>query len=91
MESISVIVLNYNGKRYLDDCLRSLADQTYSDFEVIVVDNGSTDGSTEYGGAHARACGRGNVCIQDALSRRQDQLCRHVHLSQRCSLGPRDV
>ena len=48
MESISVIVLNYNGKRYLDDCLRSLADQTYSDFEVIVVDNASTDGSVEH-------------------------------------------
>jgi len=48
MESISVIVLNYNGKKYLDDCLSSLASQTYSDFEVIVVDNGSTDGSHEY-------------------------------------------
>lgn len=48
MESISVIVLNYNGKRYLDECLSSLASQTYSDFEVIVVDNGSTDGSQEY-------------------------------------------
>lgn len=45
---ISVIVLNYNGKRYLDDCLGSLASQTYSDFEVIIVDNGSTDGSHEY-------------------------------------------
>jgi GT2 family glycosyltransferase len=48
METISVIVLNYNGKRYLDDCLCSLASQTYSDFEVIVVDNGSTDLSHEY-------------------------------------------
>jgi len=42
---ISIIVLNYNGLRYLDDCLTSLAEQTFRDFEVIVVDNASTDGS----------------------------------------------
>ena len=48
MELISVIVLNYNGKGFLDGCLTSLASQTYSDFEVIVVDNGSRDGSPEY-------------------------------------------
>ena len=45
---ISVVVLNYNGKRYLDDCLSSLAAQTFRDLEVIVVDNASTDGSVEY-------------------------------------------
>ena len=48
MELISVIVLNYNGRGFLDGCLTSLASQTYSDFEVIVVDNGSRDGSPEY-------------------------------------------
>ncbi|MGV8089314.1 MAG: glycosyltransferase family 2 protein [Methanothrix sp.] len=48
MALISVIVLNYNGKGFLDGCLTSLASQTYSDFEVIVVDNGSRDGSPEY-------------------------------------------
>ncbi|HQJ61995.1 MAG TPA: glycosyltransferase family 2 protein [Methanothrix soehngenii] len=48
MELISVIVLNYNGKGFLNSCLSSLASQTYSDFEVIVVDNGSRDGSPEY-------------------------------------------
>ena len=48
MALISVIVLNYNGKGFLDGCLSSLASQTYSDFEVIVVDNGSRDGSPEY-------------------------------------------
>lgn len=45
---ISVVVLNYNGKRYLDDCLSSLAAQTFRDFEVIVVDNASKDGSVEH-------------------------------------------
>jgi GT2 family glycosyltransferase len=45
---ISVVVLNFNGKRYLEDCLSALAAQTCMDFEVIVVDNGSSDGSVEY-------------------------------------------
>jgi len=42
---ISVIIANLNGEEYLTGCLQSLADQTFRDFEVIVVDNGSTDGS----------------------------------------------
>ena len=48
MTMISVVILNFNGKRYLDKCLSALARQTYVDFEVIVVDNGSTDGSVEH-------------------------------------------
>lgn len=45
----SVIVLGYNGRRYLDDCLSSLLDQEMprSAYEVLYVDNGSTDGSAE--------------------------------------------
>lgn len=42
---LSVVVVNYNGQKYLNTCLSSLADQSAVDFEVIVVDNGSTDGS----------------------------------------------
>ena len=45
---ISVVVLNFNGKHYLDRCLSSLRDQTYEDLEIIVVDNSSSDGSVEY-------------------------------------------
>ncbi len=48
MALISIVILNFNGKRYLDECLSALARQTHRDFEVIVVDNGSTDGSAEY-------------------------------------------
>jgi GT2 family glycosyltransferase len=44
---ISVIIANLNGEKYLPDCLQSLSDQTFRDFEVIVVDNGSTDRSLE--------------------------------------------
>lgn len=45
---ISVIVVNYNGKKFLSDCFNSLFHQTYNPFEVIMVDNASNDGSIEY-------------------------------------------
>ncbi len=45
MTKISVIIANYNGIHFLKNCLDSLSKQSVSDFEVIVVDNGSTDGS----------------------------------------------
>lgn len=48
MPEISVIVLNWNGKHFLETCLTALRRQTYRDFETILVDNGSQDGSTEY-------------------------------------------
>lgn len=44
----SVIILNWNGKELLKECLLSLEKQTYKNFEVIVVDNGSVDGSVEF-------------------------------------------
>lgn len=44
----SVIIPNWNGDSLLKDCLESLQNQTYKDFEIILVDNGSTDRSLEY-------------------------------------------
>ena len=48
MPKVTVVIPNYNGMKYIDDCLRSLSKQTYRDFEVIVVDDGSSDGSAEH-------------------------------------------
>jgi GT2 family glycosyltransferase len=48
MPRVSVIIPNFNGMKYIDDCLRSLKKQSFTDFEVIVVDDGSTDGSPEH-------------------------------------------
>ena len=45
---ISLIIVNWNGKPWLNDCLSSLIHQTYSPFEIIIVDNGSTDGSCNF-------------------------------------------
>jgi GT2 family glycosyltransferase len=43
---VTVVVPNWNGKKFLKPCLNSLREQSFADFEVLVVDNGSTDGST---------------------------------------------
>lgn len=45
---VSVIIVNYNKKNYLDKCLSSLSTQTYRPLEVILVDNGSADGSVDF-------------------------------------------
>ncbi|MFA5895598.1 MAG: glycosyltransferase family 2 protein [Thermoplasmata archaeon] len=42
-----VVILNWNGRSYLRDCLRAAFAQTYPDYRVLVVDNGSTDGSAD--------------------------------------------
>ena len=42
---ISVVVPIYNSERYLHKCIDSLLEQTYSNIEVILVDDGSTDSS----------------------------------------------
>jgi GT2 family glycosyltransferase len=44
---VRVIVLNWNGRRWLEPCLSALKAQTFRDFEVVVVDNASTDGSAD--------------------------------------------
>ena len=45
---VSVIIVNYNGKKWLKPCLDSLSKQIYKNFEIIVVDNNSNDGSVAY-------------------------------------------
>jgi len=45
---VSVIILNYNGLPFVEDCLKSVLETNYPNLEVIFVDNGSTDGSYEH-------------------------------------------
>ncbi len=45
---VSVVVVNWNGKHLLGECLGSLASQDVKDIEIILVDNGSQDGSADF-------------------------------------------
>jgi len=45
---VTVIVVNWNGRNFLEDCLRCLSLQTYPDREIILVDNNSTDSSVAF-------------------------------------------
>ncbi|WP_143456204.1 glycosyltransferase family 2 protein, partial [Ligilactobacillus salivarius] len=47
MVALSICMPVYNVGRYLNQCLESISQQTFRDFEVIMVDNGSTDNSFE--------------------------------------------
>jgi len=46
--SVVVIIVNWNGRRFLERCLQSVFAQSFQDFEVVLVDNGSTDGSVAF-------------------------------------------
>ncbi len=45
---VSVVIPNWNGRKYLPVILKSLRRQTFRDFEIIITDNGSTDDSVDY-------------------------------------------
>jgi GT2 family glycosyltransferase len=47
-KKVSIIVVNWNGQRFLSGCLGSLSRQTYANREIILVDNGSADSSVRY-------------------------------------------
>ena len=43
----SIVIPNYNEDKYIRECLESVFSQTYNNYEVIVVDDGSTDNSLQ--------------------------------------------
>ncbi|MFE4603859.1 glycosyltransferase family 2 protein [Kitasatospora indigofera] len=55
---LSVVVPIYNVERYLEECLDSIAAQTFDAFECVMVDDGSTDGSAVIAKAYATADSR---------------------------------
>ncbi|MFC1617942.1 glycosyltransferase family 2 protein [Patescibacteria group bacterium] len=45
---VSICLLAWNGKKYLDACLKSVLSQTHQNFDLLIIDNASTDSSVEY-------------------------------------------
>lgn len=46
--SVAIVILNWNGKKFLAEFLPTVLQSTYSNYQVIIADNGSTDGSIEF-------------------------------------------
>jgi glycosyltransferase involved in cell wall biosynthesis len=47
MPKISIIIPVYNAENYLEECLLSISQQTFGDFEILAINDGSTDRSLE--------------------------------------------
>ncbi|WP_445978234.1 CDP-glycerol glycerophosphotransferase family protein [Streptomyces poriferorum] len=62
---LSVVVPVYNVEPFLTDCLKSLAEQTVTDLEVVMVDDGSTDGSAALAAGFAAEDGRFRLVSQE--------------------------
>lgn len=85
---VSVVVCVYNGAELLADCLAGLDDLDYPDYEVIVVDDGSTDGSAEVASAYEckliRTLNRGLSSARNAgLSRASGQIVAYIDADAR--------
>lgn len=52
MNKTTIIIPNYNGLQFMEPCMEALKRQTCRDFDLLVVDNGSSDGSVEWLKAH---------------------------------------
>ena len=65
MPLVSIVMAVHNSLKYLPEAFGSILDQTFSDFEFIIIDDGSTDGSTEW---LRKACSeesRSKLLVQD--------------------------
>jgi glycosyltransferase involved in cell wall biosynthesis len=77
---LSVVVPIYNVERYLQECLDSIAAQTFDDFECVLVDDGSTDGSAAIAEAYAAKDARFRLVQQEnkGLGAARNTGWRHV-------------
>ena len=78
---ISVIVPVYNVEPYVRKCLDSVINQTYRDLEILVIDDGSTDGSSRICDEYAERDKRIRVISQSnqGLSSARNTGLHHIH------------
>jgi len=62
VHTVSVAVPVYNSELYLDDCIKSIINQTFSDLQILLIDDGSTDGSGRICDTYAAKDDRIVVC-----------------------------
>ena len=76
MKKISIIIPVYNVEQYIKNCLESVINQTYDNWEIILIDDGSTDNSK---------------AIYENIAIKNDKikiffLSSHQHLKRQCNL-----
>lgn len=79
MPKVSIIVPVYNSEKYLSRCIDSILSQTYTDFECLLIDDGSSDKSPEICDNYAKKDSRIKVFHQSnqgAAAARNDGICR---------------
>ena len=78
MIKVSVIIPVYNVEKYLDECLKSIINQSLKDIEIICINDGSTDNSLAILEAYEKrdSRGRGRLCGNGIWYRRgEDDPC----------------
>lgn len=81
MPEVSIVVPNYNGIDYLDVCMKALLAQQDISMEILVIDNGSSDGSVEFLRKHFPKIRL--ICLDQNYG-----FCRAVNEGIRCSESP---
>lgn len=92
MPEIGVVIPVYNQARYVSDCLESLVKQNFNDFEVFVVDDGSTDGSAAVIREYEKQDGRFHLVEQSnaGVSVARNNGLAHVSSPWACFIDPDD-
>lgn len=84
--SVSVIILNYNGNRYLDKLFASLNNQSLSEFEIVFIDNASSDDSVSIA-KHLCSMLRRGITMRIVESKENTGYCRGNNIGALASTG----